>query len=186
MRKERITRERLLELFDYNRETGELRWKQNRGTAKAGGLAGGIDTWGYRQIRVDGRVYQAHILVWFLEKGVWPVLEIDHRDTVKLNNRFKNLRLATRRQNASNCEVRSHSKSGIKGVHELPNGKFDAIITVKGRSRSLGTFSEKMDAALIYAHTACKLFGEFASPSTKALSRSDSILLNIEAYGSFA
>lgn len=183
METKRITRDRLTELMDYNRETGELIWKCNRGRVRKGDVAGSLDSWGYLQVRIDGKSYQVHILIWLLESGEWPSREIDHWNTVKTNNRFGNLRLATRRQNASNCEVRSHSKSGVKGVYQLPNGKFMASITVNRKSRNLGTFHEKIDAALAYAHAACKHFGDFVAPSTRELARSDSLLMSIESYG---
>jgi len=36
----------------------------NRGTAKAGDVAGNIRGDGYRQIGIDGRDYLAHVIIW--------------------------------------------------------------------------------------------------------------------------
>ena len=134
-----------------------------------GHVAGNPDSWGYIQVSLDGRVYPAHHLVWFMHTGKWPKHELDHRDLDKANNRHDNLRPATRKQNASNCKVRSHSKSGMKGVYVMPNGKSIAQITVNRKSIYLGTFAEKWQAALAYANAACRFFGEFADPHSKMM-----------------
>lgn len=87
-----ISHEELLEILDYDPDTGKFTWKVFRGaTALAGEEAGGIEQ-GYRRIRINNRVYGAGRLAWFYMTGNWPENEIDHKDRNKLNNRFKNLR----------------------------------------------------------------------------------------------
>jgi hypothetical protein len=162
------TRERILELFSYYPETGNLVWKMSRGGAKAGAHAGHLDTCGYWQVGVDRRQYQVHQLIWLIETGVWADLEIDHKDTVKTNNRFGNLRLATHGQNNAHREVRSNSKTGLLGVHERRPGKYTAQIRVNKKHIHLGTFSNKNDAAIAYAKAAYEYHGEFAAPSIRA------------------
>lgn len=90
-----ITKERVLELFQYNRETGEFRWKvARRGGAGIGQLAGSVDKTksNYRWIRIEGVDYLAHRLVWFIETGECPAGIIRFKDGNRQNCAFSNLR----------------------------------------------------------------------------------------------
>jgi len=165
--KERIVHERLKKLLRYNPENGELRWRVWRNNPKRGHLAGSIDTWGYRQIRIDGRAYQAHILVWFYVTGKWPTSELDHINCNKTDNRFENLRESSRQMNAANRPTKRTSKSGVKGVSfagRLKNGdeSWVAAITVSRKPIHLGTFHSKESASAAYMNAARTHFGEFA------------------------
>ena len=95
-----ITAERLRELLHYDAETGVFRWKVRpyRTSIQSGTVAGMIYA-GYRRIRVDGQMYQAHRLAWFYIHGHWPVNLIDHKNTIRDDNRLSNLREATRAEN---------------------------------------------------------------------------------------
>jgi hypothetical protein len=52
----------------------------------------------------------------------------DHIDCDELNNTIKNLRPATESQNKMNCKNRQIGKSGYRGVHTTPQGKYYAAI----------------------------------------------------------
>ncbi len=53
----------LKSMIHYNSDTGDFTWKSFRGgTACANSVAGSIDTKGYRQIKIYGRLYLAHRL----------------------------------------------------------------------------------------------------------------------------
>src|SRR5262245_57095359 len=98
-----VTRERLLELLEYDPETALLTWKQDRGgKAKTGIVAGRLAANGYIDITIDSRRYKAHRLAWLYVHGEWPPEEIDHRDLDKANNRLANLRPASHQQNLYN------------------------------------------------------------------------------------
>ena len=96
-----LSHERLKEVLEYDPGTGISTWLVDRtGTARAGARAGCIHkSSGYRVIRIDGKLYREHRVIFFWMTGKWPDKEVDHRDLDKSNNRWHNLREATRSQN---------------------------------------------------------------------------------------
>lgn len=149
-----LTVERLRELLEYDPETGDFRWKFDRGSkAPAGAIAGGLNK-GYWLISIDGRRRRAHRLAWLYVHGVWPSGEIDHRNENKVDNRIANLREATRRQNTENISLpRRDNKSSTRGVSTKPRkGRpcWSARIVVDGKQRYLGQFDSPEEAAAAY------------------------------------
>jgi HNH endonuclease len=65
---------------------------------KAGSIAGTLDSDGNRVIRINRRMYIAPRLAWLLVKGRWPKGPIQHRNCIKDDNRFANLRLVGHRR----------------------------------------------------------------------------------------
>ncbi len=157
---------KLSELLDYNPETGVLIWKVNRqsygGKAKMGTRAGQIDKHGYRYIVIDGLVYWAHRLAWYMHYGAWPGNQIDHINMDFTDDRIVNLREATMTQQRANQRVRRDSKSGLKGVQQVPYGKWVARIRTHGIVYHLGRFESAEEAHAAYAAAAKRLFGDFA------------------------
>jgi hypothetical protein len=93
-----------------------------------------------------------------------PDGDVDHRNRNKLDNRRRNLRLATRSQNMHNRGVQSNSRSGIKGVCWDPKRKkWRATIQVDGRYRQIGRFETREAASMAYRAMSARLVGEFAA-----------------------
>lgn len=160
-----LTAARLREVLHYDPETGVFRWRMDRdraGNAKAGDIAGRIASTGYRQIRVDNRLYKAHRLAFLYMTGEWPEQHVDHRDGDRLNNAWSNLREATPSQNGANRGATKRNKLGVKGVYRNHDGKFKASICLDGEQVYLGTFDTPAEAASIYAVAAKDMHGEFA------------------------
>ena len=91
---------------------------------------------------------------------------IDHADSDGLNNLRRNLRRATRAENAINSRKQKNTASGFKGVH-LEAGKWRTRIQVNGRLLHLGLFRDAAKAARVYDAAARRYFGEFAKPNFK-------------------
>jgi hypothetical protein len=158
-----LTVERLKELLSYDPESGEFHWLVDRGkNANKGKRAGTVNSKGYRVIQIDGKTLREHRLAWLYVTGSWPEHEVDHRDLDKLNNRFDNLRPATRSQNTSNKIVQANSLTGVRGVNRRENGKYRAYIAVKGKRINLGTFDTLPLAHMAYIKAAVEHHGEFA------------------------
>jgi len=95
--------------------------------------------------------------------GAWPKHQIDHHNLDKADNRWRNLREATRSQNQANRRAHSNSRSGIKGVYlEGRSGRWRAQVQHKGRTHNLGRFDTAEEARAAYATAAAATFGEYA------------------------
>jgi hypothetical protein len=101
-----LTQARLKELLHYDPESGAITWASRPSSrVKVGMLAGKVHpTQGYRQVRADKSLYYAHRLAWLYMTGEWPAADVDHINHVRDDNRWSNLRGATRSQNiTSRC-----------------------------------------------------------------------------------
>ncbi|WP_342238101.1 HNH endonuclease signature motif containing protein [Inquilinus sp. OTU3971] len=156
-----LSADRARDLLDLDPETGIVRWRVNRGPAKAGSIAGTVRTDGYMTIGIDGRRYLLHRVVYLLHHGHWPAGILDHVNGDPRDNRPINIRLATVSQNGAN-KRRATSKSGFRGVYQRWR-KWLAQISVDGRLRSIGMFSTSEDAARAYDRAAVEAFGQFAT-----------------------
>lgn len=145
-----IAIERLRELFDLDADSGSLRWRFSKGTAKAGDVAGSVNSNGRLVVTVDRKAIGAHRVVFALVHGCLPEL-VDHIDGDPLNNRPSNLRVATRQQNGQNARISSRNRSGVKGVTwSAARSKWRADCTSNGRLCHVGLFNtiEEADRAV--------------------------------------
>ena len=118
METNQLTRDRLCELLDVDTEKGIFVWKHTMGgKAKKGQEAGALTAGGYVSIRIDQRDYLAHRLMWLYVYGGMPLINIDHIDRDRTNNKPTNLRLATEKQNGENRSLKSNNLSGHRGVY---------------------------------------------------------------------
>jgi hypothetical protein len=95
--------------------------------------------------------------------GDWPTAEIDHANGTRDDNRWSNLRSATRSQNLVNARKPSTNTSGLKGVSwDAERGNWRAYLTLNGRNKYLGRFADPAEAHRAYFAAARLHFGEFA------------------------
>lgn len=92
----------LLEILNYNPETGDFHWKRTMNSRALKDSLAGTDNRGYEYIRIYGRGYRAARLAWFYVHGEWPENQIDHKDRDGSNDRFENLRDVTSKENCAN------------------------------------------------------------------------------------
>ena len=151
------------QLLRYNPATGQLTWRQNNGKGSKAqpGKPAGYVLRGYNHVYLENRAWRATHLIWQIVKRRRPIMEIDHINGIKNDDRWVNLRECTRTNNMRNQPVHKNNKLGIKGVNERC-GKFQARIRVDKKLLYLGTFDTAAQAAAAYQAAAAKYFGAFA------------------------
>ena len=164
--------ERLNELLTYDEYTGLLIWKMLPAISRSnichnnkcgGKVAGTISVKGYVMIGIGKVYYLAHRIIWKMMTGEDPIDQVDHEDTNRSNNRWKNLRQAANGPNIQNSKLRKDNSSGVKGVFwDNHHKKWRAVITTNGKSHRLGRFSSIEEAAAVISAARLQMHGEFA------------------------
>ena len=100
-----LTVEELRSILHYDPATGIWTWKTHHSKrARKGERAGKtVDkSTGYRRICINHILYKSSRLAWFYMTGEWPPTDVDHENTDKSDDRWRNLRLATESNNSMN------------------------------------------------------------------------------------
>ena len=123
----------LQDTFDYDPDTGLFKRKGRKYNEQCAAL--------YRTVRIAKKKYYVHRLIWIYMTGDDPGnMEIDHINRDRHDNRWSNLRLTTRSENAFN--------TGNTCIRIRPRKKaFQARLTRKGRTvcKSFAAYSEAED-----------------------------------------
>jgi len=142
-----ITYKEVCELLEYNPETGVIKWLKNRINGARKNDVAGSAIQGYIRICINGNTYGAHRLTWLLVMQEWPKGQIDHKDRVRNNNVFSNLRDVTRIENAKNSPLRIDNTSGVCGVSwNKKNCKWIARVHINRKPVGLGSYVDKFEA----------------------------------------
>ena len=158
-----LTLELVNKLFRYDKETGDLIRKVNKGTAKAGDKAGAVNGSGYLLTTIEGVKYRNHRIIFLMHHGFLPAC-LDHIDNNKLNNRIENLRPATPSQNQCNSGMRKDNTSGVKGVTWFPeSSKWRVQIKYNGKRHCYGLYNTLLEATTVIHKAREKLHGEFVN-----------------------
>jgi len=176
----------LSSVLDYDPDTGNLIWK-HRPTSHFKTNAA-FKTWNKRfcgtvagtEHREDGRptsvivachiagkkyLLKSHRIIFSI--AVRPILEweeIDHRNGNPFDNKWDNLRLASRAENVRNTgkKRRNGTFSNLpKGVIKHGSG-YRAVIMADYKTYYLGTFKSPQAAGNAYKKAAAQLHGQFA------------------------
>jgi len=173
----------LRERLRYEPDTGELRWAEavpresfiderawKIWHGKFAGRPVSKRSNGYVVVSVSVNLItyelRGHRVVWALMTGAWPQRQIDHRNGVRDDNRWSNLREATPQQNVWNRGPTSRSKTGVAGVYQpMGSSGFIAQIAAHGLTRHLGSFATLDAAAAARKRAEEQFYGEFARQS---------------------
>lgn len=136
-----LTLERLKEALWYDEESGRFFWNTKIKGIIIGSEAGSNDAHGYGQIRLDGKVYKEHRLVWLYVTGRWPEGQIDHINHERRDNRFHNLREVDNAGNHTNRPMQRNNTTGVVGVSYCKRiDRYEAYITIDGKRKNLGHY----------------------------------------------
>lgn len=154
-----ITQDELKDRLIYDPSTGIF-------TERSSGVSvGSITHYGYVQIGLDYEDYKAHRLAFLYMTGSTPKM-IDHKNRVKNDNRWSNLRECSYEENNCNTSIRSDNTSGVKGVSWDKNrNKWQAKVQFKGKTYGAGYHINLKDAEIAVSLKRDELHGSFANQS---------------------
>lgn len=143
--------------FAYDKATGVVTRRVARGACKVGDVAGHCDRDKMR-LRIDGQDIPLTQVIWAIVTGEWPPQEVDHADRDWRNNRWDNLRLATRVQNMANVLQPIRPCGLPKGIDLNPRGRFIA----RAARKHIGTFDSLREARIVQGLELLESHGHFA------------------------
>lgn len=129
------------EWLRYEPETGKFFWKKSapKGQRQTGKETATSNSHGYKNIKLNGKLYRAHRIAFLIMKQRLPFV-IDHIDRNRANNKWDNLREVSHKENCFNRSVDTRNKTGITGVYFNPKEKVYTVTHGKkylGRSKSI-------------------------------------------------
>lgn len=155
-----LTQEQLKEYLHYDEISGVFTWiKKAAKGAIIGTHPGTINSSGYVQLQLMGKLYLLHRLAWFYVYGYWP-RRLDHKDRDKTHNWISNLREASQSQNVFHTK-RKPPNTGVRGVHLAHDGKYRATIYHQTKKINLGRYDSLEKAEAAYKQKALELFPGF-------------------------
>ncbi len=162
---------KLKSLISYNQVTGVFTYKERAhaksfNTRFANKKAGRINDAGYETICVLGKSYLAHRLAYAFMAGRFPTKNyvIDHKNHMRSDNRWCNLRKCNRSENACSTFSKGRGRSYFKGVSFCKEtGLWLSRLTKSGNVMFLGRFKHAIDAAIAYDGAANLYHGQYAT-----------------------
>jgi hypothetical protein len=123
-------------LFDYDPETGNMRWRaRHTHTCAKGVIDQAGHAHGYRVVTFYKHTWLQHRLIWKLMTGVDPDPDkaLDHIDEDPGNNRWVNLREISRSENVYRSSKHKRT-SWARSIRKMKSGGFQVIM---GRARTV-------------------------------------------------
>ena len=132
-----LTAADLREALHYDPLTGHITRRVDGSTATR------AHSRGYLSLSVRGQTFLAHRVAWLLTTGEWPAYQVDHRNGMRADNRWQNLRDVTPSINYQNQRAAgSRNRScGLLGVTwDKARSRWKASIQVDHKAVNLGRF----------------------------------------------
>lgn len=129
---------------------------------KSGRAVGSINKVnGYVTVHFSGKTVYAHRLAFYIVTGRWPDNDIDHINGNRQDNRWQNLREATRSQNLMNKRTKRNLP---KNVYLHPSGRYRVKMKIDGITKHFGYY-EDLEAASLAADRVRKKYHKEFAPS---------------------
>ena len=133
-------------------------------------VAGCKDSHGYVVLKIGSKMFKAHRLAFLYMLGRFPKGDVDHVNMQRADNRWINIREATRRENNVNLRSRPGSSSKFLGVaFSKTHSKWAARIRTPQGRKLLGYFDCEVAAAMAYHRAAKSEHGDFARGNPEAV-----------------
>ena len=147
-----LTQEELKCIFNYNPETGLIKYINPKYNQQKDWFPGLLGSHGYYMIQINRKSYLVHRLIFLYMTGKWPSNIVDHINRNKKDNSWSNLRDTDRTiNNLNKVKANKNNLSGKLGVAKHPNG-WTAQLKIKGKKHHLGLFNSIEEAEKSYLH----------------------------------
>ena len=165
--KEILTIENIRFMFEYDEESGIIKWKNPLTTRTSkGDIVNNKDSKGYLRVNICGAGYvKAHRVAWmhFYGNALKSSEHIDHINGNRCDNRIANLRIASIKENLRNTKKHIDGNAPYKGItFNKKCNKWQAQISGGGKYKYIGLFADPKLAAIEYDSHAIEIYGEFA------------------------
>ncbi|URP85746.1 HNH homing endonuclease [Enterobacter phage EC-W2] len=147
-----MTQDELKYRLNYDPDTGKFTWTGNgfKRPSDANRMrnkeAGCVGNKGYVFIRLDKKLYLAHRLAFLYMLGYMPEF-VDHRNRIRNDNKWLNLRDATRELNNQN--VTATSNTGQLNITWVEK-KAHYVVTVKRGNKTWNKTFRSLDSAIVW------------------------------------
>lgn len=132
----------VLEYFEYDPKTGDIYTKRRK--------VGCVLPSGYVDVFFDGGNKRAHRIAHIIMTGANPQGFIDHINGNKSDNRWENLRVVSKSENAKNAKLYKTNTSGLPGVTwDKHNNSWIVRLIDNGKVVNLGRHKSIFDAAAV-------------------------------------
>jgi hypothetical protein len=156
-----INAEKLNVLFIYSDGKLLVNRPNLRSKLRSGDRAGGVSKNGYRTVRINGKRYLEHRIIYTMVHGSCPKY-LDHINGDRQDNRIENLRPCDLTENQRNKKLSKANNSGYKNVCWRKSlNKWRVHIRVTGKRIEIGQFEDLELAALVAEMAREKYHGKF-------------------------
>lgn len=114
---------------------------------------------GYAVANTGNRVVKMHRYILGVND---PEEIIDHINGNRLDNRRKNLRRCTAKENSRNLKLKVTNNSGYAGIRETEHGTYNVRITFQRKEIHIGNYKSYEEAVNARKEAERRFYGEFA------------------------
>lgn len=144
-----VTQDVLNKLF-YVDAHGSLLRKIKAGNRLPNTIAGNFNG-SALQVKIAGKCYLVHRVIWCMAHGAWPKKHIDHINGIATDNRIENLRECSHKENQQNRVKNKNNNCGFLGIYSIKStGKFRASIMKNGENIHIGVYKTAKEASDAY------------------------------------
>ena len=158
-----ITHAELLEHVHYDPKTGVMTWRKPGPRRRVGEEIGWRNWKGYREVQLLGECWYINRLAVFYMTGKRPDpdVQVDHKNLIRDDNRWNNLRPTTQSQNQLNTERYGEQR----GIQYRGNDRWRIRLNIEGKRvnrQIIGTYEDALRERDILAEQRGGLRGDIS------------------------
>jgi hypothetical protein len=153
-----LTEALLRRSYYYNPDTGTFFSRKTNKVVKS------RSSNGYNSISISGKTYKQHNCAVLYMTGKLPNIplkQVDHKNGIRNDNRWKNLQVITRRENSFKRVISKNNKTGFRCVRQVKNkARWYAVFNYNYKSIKLPTCDTPEEAYQHWLEKAVSTYGK--------------------------